>query len=655
MLLRQSGALEPEELPEIAYADDGGAFRPVCGALPRSTVLTCRVTLLRRWGAAAIVLRLYEDGGGYTDYPLTFTDTDYLRDTYELTLRCDALCGERESALFYYEFLLVRGRDTLFTDTSNQKDFTLSPHSARLFRMLLHTDDFTVSAWLGGATMYHIFIDRFRRGAGKTVFREDSVLDTDWEHGVPQYGAYPGAEVSNTVFFGGNLWGVLEKLDELEQLGVTVLYCSPLFEARSNHKYDTGDYEKIDGGFGGEEAFDALLEGAHRRGMRVILDGVFNHTGDDSRYFNRYGRYDTVGAWQSPDSPYVPWYRFRQYPDDYDCWWGVRILPALQHAYPPCRRYFTAPDGIGARYIRRGIDGWRLDVTDELSDAFLDELRQSVKSASPDAVIIGEVWENAADKIAYGRRRRYFQGRQLDSVMNYPLRSGIIDFMTTGSAEQLYNTLTELYASYPRAAADSLMNLLGTHDTIRILTVLGGDPEGDLTNEQLSRKRMTPEQRQRGLHLLKLAAVLQFTVYGMPSVYYGDEAGMEGYRDPFCRMPYPWQAREESLLRHYRSLGALRKAHPCFAGGDFLDLRHGADWISYRRRKGADELLIAVSRAPKDVTLSCPGRWTPVLSSSPQNEKTREDTLLLPPDSFMIYQKTLPATAASAPNPSPAP
>ena len=582
------------------------------GAFPKGEVLRLSVTCPRALGAAAVVLRINRDGEEARDIPFEFTDEEMpsMTDDYELILDTAALCGEAESGLFYYRLLFVRHADTLFSDTVNNLDFGLTPYGGNAFRLLIHEEDYTAPAWFGEGVMYHVFVDRFCNGAGETHRRQGRrapEINPDWENGIPQYPVYPGAHLTNHVHFGGNLWGVAEKLDYLEALGVKVIYLSPIFEAYSNHKYDTGDYMTVDGGFGGEPALDNLIQKAAERGMRIVLDGVFNHTGDDSLYFNRYDLYPTKGAVQAKDSPYSKWYHFRKFPNEYESWWGIPILPKLNHATTECRRYFTGPDGICAHYVQKGIGGWRLDVADELCDEFLDELRVSVKEASDHraegpAVIIGEVWENAADKVAYGNRRRYLQGKQLDSVMNYPVRTGILAFIRDGNAENLYHALTELYSSYPRSVSDSLMNLVGTHDTERILTVLGSCNEDyEHSNDELAVSRLSPERREMAARLLKLASTLQFTVFGIPSIYYGDEVGMEGFHDPFCRFPFPWHDLDDpiraDLLAHYRALGALRKS-PAFHGGDFRMLAHGSDYIAYERAAmdGSDTVKIAVHR-----------------------------------------------------------
>lgn len=565
------------------------------GAFALGTSLTFSARLSRRLGVSAVVLRMQKDGKEASDYPFVFLGTTLGVDEYALMLTFDAsFCGG-DDGLFYYEILFLRGAETLFTDSLNNVDFTLTKESAEKFRLLVYRVDFSVPDWFSGGTMYHVFVDRFFRGSGKGFLRTDAVLNEDWENGIPEYPEKAGDEFANNEFFGGNLSGVEEKLDYLVSLGVSVIYLSPIFKAYSNHKYDTGDYERVDEMFGGDKALTRLIRAAKGKGIRIILDGVFNHTGDDSRYFNRYGKYDSLGAYQSKDSPYFDWYRFEKYPDRYDCWWGIHILPKLNPSCEACRNYFVGEGGIVDRYLALGIAGWRLDVADELSDEFLDGLRKTAKKRTKDAIIIGEVWENAADKIAYGKRRRYFRGGQLDSVMNYPVRNAILAFVTQGDADMFYNTLTELYSLYPPMVCDVLMNLLGTHDTERILSVLGGAPFDSMSNRELAVFRLDEKHREEGVRLLKLASVLQFTVFGVPSVYYGDEVGLEGGHDPFCRMPFPWGRENQELLAHYRFLGKLRGDHSVFKNGSMVFREHRDHFVAYTRENEEECLLVLVN------------------------------------------------------------
>ena len=606
MLIRLHNQIENTAPARLWWEVDGHeTLTP--GAVAKGAKLSLCLSLSRAWGAAAVVCRIAPDGGEYKDIPLTFSKTQRGRDFYTLVLDTAQMCGENESGLFYYELLLVRGWDTLFSHTPNNFDLTFERESGNRFRLLVYKNDFCTPSWFAGGVMYHIFLDRFCRGEGKVTPNYDAVIDPDWANGIPQYARKRGEELSNNVFFGGNLWGVIEKLDYLQSLGVTVLYLSPVFEAYSNHRYDTGDYEKIDAFLGGEEAFDTLIREAHARGMKIVLDGVFNHTGDDSRYFNRRGSYGEGGAYRAENSPYSKWYYFRKFPEDYECWWGIKILPRLNHQNEECRRYFTGEDGIIARWNARGVDGWRLDVADELSNEFLDELRHVVKkNTQNEGLIIGEVWENAVDKTAYGTRRRYLSGDQLDSVMNYPFRNAVLAFLRDGDAETFYHILTEIYASYPRTVSNSLMNLLGTHDTERILTLLGEGGKGEcLSNDTLAHLSLTEKERENALMLIKLASVLQFTVFGVPSIYYGDEAGIEGYGDPFCRKPFPWGREDADLLLHYHALGKLRREHPVLQEGYFRFLEHDATSFVFER-VGSGECILVYANMGEERSFSVP-------------------------------------------------
>ncbi len=634
MLPKLFSLLDARSMPRIRRFVNGEE-KTALGAFPHGTVIEFCVEVPRSLGAAAVVLRIAKDGSDAIDHPLTFRSFENGIDKYGIFVDTNTL-ADTDGDLFYYEFLLIRGEHTLFTSSIDNVEFSLTERSASKFRLLIYRANFTTPAWFHGGTMYHIFLDRFRKGEGPVTLRDDAEENADWENGIPQFARKNGDPLANNVFFGGNLWGVIEKLDTLVEMGITVLYLSPVFEAASNHRYDTSNYEKIDAYLGGDAAFDTLIKEAHSRGMKIILDGVFNHTGADSRYFNRYGKVDDLGAYQSPRSPYFPWFTFRQYPNVYEAWWGIEILPRLNHANEECRRYFTGKGGIAEKWIRRGVDGWRLDVADELSDDFLDELRETVKDASNgEALIIGEVWENAADKIAYGKRRRYFRGRQLDSVMNYPFRNAILGLLQRGDTEFFVHILTEIYASYPRAVSDSLMNLLGTHDTCRIMTVLGDDGEGEgKSNTELSRKRLSPEQRERAGRLLKIASTLQFTVYGVPSVYYGDEAGLEGYHDPFCRMPYPWGREDAELMRHYRMLGSLRRRHPALSDGSFRFLSHANGYFIFEREKGDDRVLVALNLGMTPVAFPLDGIFADCISGS-----ICRDKLTLPAGAIALLVK----------------
>ena len=590
------------------------------GAFPYGSDIEFTVEVPRVLGASAVVLRISRDGGTPFDMPFHFVNTELGVDTYSLTVSTAELCGGDDNGLFYYEILFLRGLDTLFTSTYNYVDFTLEHQSAGKFVLLIHSADYDTPEWFRGRTMYHVFVDRFYRGEGKVGTRDDAIINEDWDNGVMQYPEKWGDKLANNMFFGGNLWGVCQKLDYLRSLGVGVIYLSPIFRAYSNHKYDTGNYLEVDEMFGGRAAFDALIKKAAELDIKIILDGVFNHTGDDSLYFDKYGKYGFRGAYSDPDSAFRNWYKFRKYPEEYESWWGITILPRLDHSSESCRRFLTdEQSGVCARYVRAGIGGWRLDVADELSDQFLDELRVAVKGASDgEAIIIGEVWENAAEKVAYSQRRRYLRGAQLDSVMNYPLRNGVLAFLVDKDAEMLADILKSIYASYPKCVCDSLMNLLGTHDTERILTLLGdaGEDVSELSCRELEQKRLSDAQRASGIALQKLAATIQYTVYGVPSVFYGDEAGVEGYGDPFCRRTFPWGRECGELLEHYTRLGNIREAEKLFVDGEFCVEHASGAFIAYRRYNESEQLTVVVNASDAPVSYSVPHKSVDLITGA---------------------------------------
>lgn len=416
-------------------------------------------------------------------------------------------------------------------------------------------DETHVPRFAEGGIIYQIMVDRF--AAGKKRFRtKPASVYRDDRDGAPYYKADENGIVPNNDMFGGNLYGVADKLDYLKSLNVRVIYLNPIFEAASNHKYDTGNYRKVDEDFGGDKALDYLIRKAKKYGIKIILDGVFSHTGADSIYFNRYGHYDSVGAYQSENSPYRDWYSFRSFPDDYDCWWGVKLLPCTVETNPVFDEFVNGEEGVIRTWLRRGVAGWRLDVADELPDAFLDRLNRAAKKVDPEAVVLGEVWEDASNKVAYSFRRRYLLGGQLDSVTNYPFKNAVIDFAKNANAASLVSVVRSIVNNYPPAVLDNLMNMLSTHDTVRALTALSSDPV-PATKEERKDYRMTDYDR--AVRLLRLAAAVTYCLSGVPCVYYGEEAGMQGYEDPFNRKCYPWGSEDNDLIAYFQKLGEIRK------------------------------------------------------------------------------------------------
>ncbi len=562
------------------------------GAFSRDDTLTLTLEVNCGLGCTAVSLSLTDDDSGMTHtFPLERQRGDHLWDRFGAVLPLTEVTAR--DGLFWGHFVLETAYGRLWSDHGQIGTMGISQSpDAPAEQITVYGEDYDTPAWITGGIMYHIFVDRFSRG-GEVPCRADAVLEPDWDGGIPEFAEVRGGKLKNNTFFGGTLWGVAEKMDYIADLGVRCIYLSPVFESNSNHKYDTGDYLRVDEMFGGDEALREVIARAKARGIRVILDGVFNHTGDDSRYFNRRGNYPPEGASDSPDSPYYPWYTFHSYPDRYRCWWDIDILPAVRSDNEDYRRFICGE--VVRKWGEMGIGGWRLDVADELAPVFLEDFRRAVKEVDPDGVIYGEVWEDASNKIAYSDRRRYFRGKQLDSVMNYPLREAMIAFVRDGDGCFLRDTVLTLAHNYPPQVLRMLMNSLGTHDTERILNVLAGKCGDDYTNRELSTLRLTADERALGLARLRCAYAALICLPGVPCVYYGDEAGMEGWRDPFNRLPYPWGREDADLLAHYRKLGALRAESSALAEGEITFLDAGEGHILFTRSAPDETLICAVN------------------------------------------------------------
>ncbi len=468
--------------------------------------------------------------------------------------------------LFYYHFS-IRTRTGGFRlykagDGTNME-------AGDLWQVSCVPAEHTVPEWARGATMYQILPDRFHK-AGKVDLEgklEPYTVHETWNEEV-HWKPEPDGRVLNNDFYGGNFRGIMEKLDYLASLGVTVIYLNPISKSFSSHRYDTGDYKTPDPMLGTMADFKALCNAVHARGMRIILDGVYSHTGSDSLYFNRYNHFAGKGAYQSQQSPYSSWYQFYAWPNAYKSWWDFDTLPTVNKMDPAFLEYIiTGENSVVAHWLRAGCDGFRLDVADELPSEFLSLLKKRVRELKPDALVIGEVWEDASNKVAYGEHKEYFTKGQLDSVMNYPLRTAIINFLRErDDGFGLYQTVMTLKENYPDQVFMANMNCLGTHDSPRIMTALMDDFDG--SREEKARRKLSPQQYAVALERLLMASFLQFMLPGMPSIYYADETGMEGYRDPFNRRPFPWGKEDREILAHHKILGKLRKDIPALRLGD---------------------------------------------------------------------------------------
>ena len=569
------------------------------GAVPCGTAVSYTVRPLRREGWSRCVLVTQREFSGQTaELELPYTGQDGDRNRFSGIFSAPA-----EPELVWYWFRLFReDGSSILLDRSGYH----GGENVQSWQLTVYEESST-PAWFGCGVVYQIFPDRFCRlelpdPAGMVGSR---TIHENWSN-LPDWRPDAQGEVRNCDFFGGSLQGILSKLDDLADFGVTVLYLNPVFESASNHRYNTADYRAIDPMLGTEDDFHHLCQEAKRRGIRVILDGVFNHTGSQSRYFNADGFYSDTGAAQSSDSPYYHWYSFHPWPADYDAWWGIRTLPAVRENAPDYRDFIIrGQDSVVRHWLRAGASGWRLDVADELPDDFIGEIRTAMEETAPDSFLLGEVWEDATTKIAYSMRRRYLLGQELHGVMNYPFRTALIAYLLGGDADEFRETLESLRENYPPHAFYSLMNFLSTHDTPRILTVLGADHVPG-SKEERAVFRLSPARRQLGLKRLRLAALVLFTFPGAPTVYYGDEAGMEGWEDPFNRAGYPWGQEDSELKSFFSKLAHLRREQPALQTGQLHWRWTAGSLLVFARELDGQLLTTVVNAADTPQTLTLP-------------------------------------------------
>lgn len=576
-------------------------YRTPTGAVPAGTAVGLSLLIPRGECPTEVSVWFSEDGTPAREIPMLFTENirQYQRWSAEAT--------PKTPGVFWYTFRICTAREVRVYGRDSRNEPVCGRKDPAAWQITAYDPALSSPKGWEGGTFYQIFPDRFYRSGEQTKPKGKEYAKFRTPDELPTWKREENGDLDTTDFFGGNLKGIGEKLGYLADLGVTALYLNPIFEAHSNHRYDTGDYETIDPLLGTEEDFRALCTAAHARGIKVMLDGVFSHTGEDSIYFNKYATYPGTGAYQSKDSPYYPWYRFKKWPEDYQAWWGIKLLPEVDEENPSYLDYITGENGILRRWLRAGADGWRFDVADELPDLFLEKARAAIKDENPNALFLGEVWEDASNKEAFGVRRRYLLGDQLDSVMNYVLKDAVLAFVMTGDSDEFSERMHGLTENYPPCALHCAMNLIGTHDTPRVLTVLTGREIPNDPAEQVA-MTFTDEERSEALARLSIADVLLFTLPGIPSVYYGDEAEAWGGHDPLNRCFYPWGKENEALRSLVRTLGRIRRNYPVFRRGN-LELLHTHQGLTvYRRTDGTHTpITVAVnaSRNEKTLELDC--------------------------------------------------
>ncbi len=601
----------------LAFHDDySEKYRSRTGAIEEGTCLTLSVAAF----------------GGVNSAELIVWGDDFRA---ELPMR-------HSGGYFTAEFTPDKPAALFYAFRLNGSQAYLRPEHGDGFRLTVFKRGFETPEWFRRGIMYQVFPDRFgfsdddtaargieyHRALGQTPQLHGSIGEpVKWQ---PRDGE---RDYAPDDFYGGTLRGIAAKLPYLKALGITVLYLNPVVEARSNHRYDTSNYENVDPILGTVEDYVNLCADAEKLGISVINDGVFSHTGADSIYFDRYGSYGGTGAYQSKSSAFYKWFDFRSFPDDYRCWWNFRDLPEVNEEDKSWQDYIVSGrDSIVKLWLRRGARGWRLDVADELPDDVLALIRAAVKSEKPDGVIIGEVWEDAVTKISYGKRRDYALGYSLDSVMNYPFRAAVIAFVRGGSsAFELRDALRQQQYNYPAPLYYALMNLLSSHDVERLHTALGADTDNvkNLSRAQQAALRLSDEQSGRATRLQKLCAAIQYCVPGVPCLYYGDEQCLDGSGDPFDRAPF--EPSYSGLHNYYAELGHIRNSSKALLCGDAEFSAASPDVLIIRREFENERVVCVVNRSAEEYSVHLPNA-VPLLGSSVNGT--------LPPYSAEIFKLT---------------
>jgi 4-alpha-glucanotransferase len=577
-----------------------------------------------------VTLILHEDGQDATFTSFAPCGELYGADAWEATLTIPS------PGLYFYHFSYNTpfGEGSIFLQGAGCGMF--SPSGAE-WQLTVYDGARTTPDWPKGGILYQVFPDRFCKGAGDVRnVPADRILHQSPDEEL-EWRPDGAGKIRNNDYYGGNLAGVTEKLDYLASLGVTMLYLNPIFEAHESHRYNTADYTKIDPLLGSEADFRTLCAEAKKRGMHVILDGVFSHTGADSVYFNREKRYGDGGAFNDENSPYRPWYTFT--PDGkYKAWWGIDTLPEVNEEDPSYIDFICGENGIAAKWLRAGASGWRLDVADELPDDFIEGIKSAVtETLGADGLLMGEVWEDASHKISYGKLRRYFLGTELDCTMNYPFLDAVHAYLLGWqSAEDFAEVMESLQENYPPSAFYGSLNLVGSHDRPRVMTVLGEAPDKNcLTEEEKRDYRLSPRQRGLAKNRIRLMTLLQMTLPGVPCIYYGDEAGLEGYADPYNRGAYPWGREDGDLKEIYRKAIGVRKADPVFTDGTFTPFACGGDVFGFCRDTQQTHAAVLVNRSSSEthgVTFPAKGsRAVERLNGLPVTVENDRTSITLPP------------------------
>lgn len=566
----------------IKFNSQSTEYKSPYGAVPCGETVRFNIKIKKSSFIKNVSINILKDNKENPYSPLShvfkmtfiYEEENYNIYSYEFTI------PDKPSLYFYYFSILFEDGSVQYYGNSEDvlggrgKIYLNNP---KKYQITTYYPDSKTPDWYKDSIIYQIFPDRFYNGNAcntLTSSKKNTFIYSNW-YDKPMYIKDINGEILRWDFYGGNLKGIIKKLDYLEELGINLIYLNPIFKAASNHRYDTGDYMKIDEVLGTEEDFKELISLAKDRGINIILDGVFNHTGRDSKYFNKFNNYDSTGAYNSKDSEFYDWYTFYNFPDDYDSWWGIKDLPCVNEMSSSFINYIIKnEDSVIAHWMKCGIKGWRLDVADELPGKFLEALRKRCHDIDEEAVVLGEVWEDATNKISYDKRREYMSGRELDSVTNYSFRNILLDYFSGKiNTEKVIRLFESMKENYPKENFYALTNILSTHDVERIITMC------------------------KDKKIFKLMVVLQMTFPGVPLIYYGDEVGVEGGKDPDNRRTYPWGKEDEGLLKFYKILTGLRKNNKVLSRGEFSQRNLNDNVYSFVRSYEEDKIIVLVNRS----------------------------------------------------------
>ena len=576
------------------------------GAVEQMSDVTFTIKLPELFRFAAPRLIIQKDGDDTVHYTMEMTHQEQNEVVFKICIPFNTV------GLYYYYFDTYQDYNKIYKGYLGEGDMTTK--QGEMYQLTVFEKGFETPQDFTGDVMYQIFPDRFYESKPHTDLHFENRVYRENKKGEPYFWANEIGGQLNFDFFGGDLQGITEKIPYLKEMEVGIIYLNPIFEAHSNHRYNTADYMKIDPVLGTKKDFITLCKTAKKHNIKIILDGVFSHTGSDSLYFDIGSRYGGKGAHNNPESKYRSWYDFStDYPCGYRSWWGFFSLPEVDENSPDFRKFICGEKGVIDTWLSLGADGFRLDVADELPDDFIEDIRTAVKKCGTDKLLLGEVWEDATNKFSYGSRRTYLLGKGLDSVMNYPFRDAVISFIKTGDISYTVETIFSICENYPKPAVDTLMNFLSTHDTERIITNLADEEINSRDRYWQSGRKLTGTQLEHGRRVVSLAYALLFFLPGIPCVYYGDEIAMQGYKDPFNRGYFDWDSKDTQVLNTVKTMAKIRKENPVFKKGNISIIKADFEILCLRRYDETGIAEICVNRSGKTINLELCGETVEVL------------------------------------------